>query len=293
MSLKEKIRRLQEDGVSLAKIAGSCGYTGSVLTEWLKGTYKGNVTKLEVALSAFVGNYYKRKRQKDVNIVFCDTVNARKVFSLCQIAHLDKKICVVVSESGLGKTAALHEYAGRNPGTIMIDVDPTYNPKRLFKVLHASLGRNAHGLLEDIYADCTEALKASDRLLIIDEAELLNHKAIELLRRLHDKSGVGMVLSGMPRLIENIRGVRSEFPQVYTRVGGSMRLGSLTQDDTAMIVQSYITEANGSVDTFHKLSKQNGRHLSMLIFQAIRIAEKNAVPVSEDIIRKAASTIEV
>lgn len=290
----DKIRLMQAEGVSLVRIANSCGYTSGVISGYLGGSYKGNVRKLEKAINTFYSNYQKRKELYKYDIVFCDISNARKIFAICQIARLDKKICVVVSESGLGKTAALHEDASRNPGTIMIDVDPTYNPKRLFKCLHNALGRSGKGLLEDIYSDCIDSLKGTDRLIIVDEADLLNHKSIELLRRLHDKAGVGIVLAGMPSLIANIRGIRSEFPQVYTRVGGSMKLDLFSPEDTAKVVLTHIKDAGEQlVQTFHKLSRQNGRHLSMLVFQTIRIAEKNAVPITTDIVKKAVQTIEV
>jgi len=123
---------------------------------------------------------------------------------------------------------------------------------------------------------------------------LLNHKALELLRRLYDKAEIGIILAGMPQLIENIRGIRSEFPQLYTRVGASMKLGLNSQSDTHAIVSAHLDVFSEKlIDFFHNRSKQNSRHLSMLIFQTIRISEKNNTPITEDVIKKAASIIEV
>jgi len=137
--LRDKIRNLQEHHlISFTNIARSTGYTAPVITEWMKGKYKGNVIKLEIALQSFVDNWEERSKLTAIDpIKFRNITNARKVLALCQIARLDQKMCVLVSESGLGKTAALREYSSKNPGTIMVDVDPTYNPKRLFRVIHS------------------------------------------------------------------------------------------------------------------------------------------------------------
>ena len=53
-------------------------------------------------------------------------------------------------------------------------------------------------------------LKGSGRMIIIDEAEHLPYKALELLRRVHDKAGMGVLLVGLPRLIHKIMEGRGE-----------------------------------------------------------------------------------
>lgn len=61
-------------------------------------------------------------------------------------------------------------------------------------------------------------LRDSGRLLMVDEAELLLYRALEVLRRLHDKAGIGIVLAGMPRLLINLKGRRGEFAQLLPAV---------------------------------------------------------------------------
>ena len=293
MILQNKIRELQKTGVSYTKIAKSCGYSSAVISSWLKGNYKGDVKSLEKAINAFLNNLNEKQQQKAFEIHFVDTLNSRQVFALCKIAHFDKKMCVVTSDSGMGKTASLKEYSSRNPGTILIEVDPTYNPKKLFKTLHQKIGRSGKGLLENIYQDCVEYFKDSDRLVIVDEAELLNHKSIELLRRLYDKAGIGIILAGMPVLIENIRGIRSEFAQLYTRIGGSMKLKAFSKNDVKKVLVPYFNASNEIVNSFYNYCKQNGRTLSMLIFQVVRIVEENGCNINDKLIKQAAEMLEV
>lgn len=293
MNLKEKIQDLQKNGISYTKIAKTCGYSSAVLSSWLKDNYKGDVKTLEKALGAYVNNLNEKKRQKSFEIHFVETLNSRQVFALCKIAHYDKKMCIVTSDSGMGKTASVKEYTNRNPGTVLIEVDPTYNPKKLFKSLHQSIGRSGKGLLENIYQECVEYFKNTERLLIVDEAELLNHKSIELLRRFHDKAGIGIVLSGMPVLLENIRGIRSEYAQLYTRIGGSMKLKSFSKTDVKKVLAPYFNVTVDMTNSFYNYSKQNGRTLSMLIFQVIRIVEENACSITDKLIKQASEMLEV
>lgn len=87
-------------------------------------------------------------------------------------------------------------------------------------------------------------LRDSGRLLMVDEAELLPYRALEVLRRLHDKAGIGIVLAGMPRLLINLKGRRGEFAQLYSRVALALNLGdTLSQEDFNQIATELMPEA--------------------------------------------------
>jgi DNA transposition AAA+ family ATPase len=49
-----------------------------------------------------------------------------------------------------------------------------------------------------------DELRDSGRLIIIDEANQLNHKALEAIRVLHDKGNLGIVLAGNSIIYERI-----------------------------------------------------------------------------------------
>jgi DNA transposition AAA+ family ATPase len=77
-----------------------------------------------------------------------------------------------------------------------------------------------------MFLDIIDKLKSSGRLNIIDEAEPLPYKSLELLRRIYDKAQVGILLVGMPRLIMNLKGEKRQYAQLYSRVGIATRLNS-------------------------------------------------------------------
>ncbi|MEV9348723.1 ATPase, partial [Klebsiella pneumoniae] len=85
---------------------------------------------------------------------------------------------------------------------------------------------------------------------LIDEAENLPYRALEVIRRIHDKAGVGVVLAGMPRLIINLKGKRGEYAQLYSRVGFALDLQEkLPQADLQQILTNMVEEA-GSESVF-------------------------------------------
>lgn len=298
--LIEEIKSLNDSGVSYRKIASSCGYTGATISGYINETYKGNIEKLEHILKGYLKNLALRKKLKQYNPHFCDLSNSRKVFASCKMAHVDKVMNVIISDSGLGKTEALKEYSKRYPTSILIEVDATYNTKRLFQVIHEKLGRSGQGVLGDIYSDCVEAFAEADILLIIDEAEYLPKKALELIRRIYDKAQIGIVLSGMPILLQNIRGLHSEYRQIFTRIAASMKLSPFNKEDVQKIACSQLgllpadNEADKVlIETLYSECRRNGRTLSMLIFQSIRISESQKVNITPTLIRQAATMLEV
>lgn len=293
--VRQKLRDWQEKfpQFSLTKIAKELGFSQGTMSQWLSGTYPGNNERVEKAVDAFLVRQQEKKKLSKFDVRFVDTENAVKVHSLCRIAHLDHKLCVLSADSGLGKTIALQRYAEENEGTIYVEIDHSFNRQYLFQHLRGILGRPTGGLLEHIFADIVATLKDSERLLIIDQAEILKPTAIDMLRCLHDKTGIGIVIAGMPKLIENIRGKRSEYAQIYTRIGSSMRLAPLTEEDVRLIVEAHIPGINGLSSVFYSESRRCGRTLAMLLFNVLRISEANNLDITERLIRESAKVLEV
>ncbi|MGL9772945.1 MAG: AAA family ATPase [Sodalis sp. (in: enterobacteria)] len=104
------------------------------------------------------------------------------------------------------------------------------------------MGLRKTGNIHDLVEECVQGLRDKHWLVLVDEAELLPYRALEVLRRIHDRSGVAIVLAGMPRLPLNLnlKGSRGEYAQLYSRVGmaldlASRRKESETEDFSAIL----------------------------------------------------------
>ncbi|EFA28042.1 Magnesium and cobalt efflux protein corC, partial [Haemophilus influenzae HK1212] len=118
------------------------------------------------------------------------------------------------------------------------------------------------------------------------EAELLSTRSLEFVRRLHDKTQIGVVLAGMPRLLVNLRGKSGEFAQLYSRVNNTHNFGNALPDkDLAMLIESALGTGEFN-DAFIKFSKGNARRLSNLMSGVVRLSKLNECDITYDMIEE-------
>lgn len=291
-NLLNKLRDFVErKNVSINRIAKQIGYSASVVSTYLAGKYPGDIQKLEWAIASFLVRQEEIEAMPKEMIPFCPITNSELLFQAAKVAHLDQEIGVVVGEAGTGKTKAAKEYARQNPDVILIEADLSYSTKVFFRELHKKLGMDGSGGIYDLFSDCCEKLKDSNRLVIIDEAENLPYRALDMVRRLYDKANVGILLIGLPRLIANLRGKRGEFKQLYSRVGIVTQLEDWSETDAKLIIQTVFPSTNGVYKTFYELSKGNGRKLEKLILRTSRAARTSKKEISDKLVRNAAEVL--
>jgi hypothetical protein len=256
---------------------------------WVNGNYKGNVKKIEDAVMRFID--IEKLREGKVQIGFIETSVAEDVFNIAKVCHVENEIGVCCGIAGLGKTFAVKKYAIDNPDVILIEADLGYTPKVLFSEIHKELGYDGCGTIHTMFNDIVDKLKSSGRLIIIDEAEHLPYKSLELLRRIYDKANVGILLVGMPRLITNLKGEKRQYAQLFSRVGIYAKLDVLNADDIKSIISSQLPNYKHIYPTLSAVCAGNTRVLTKLLVRAIRIAELNDVEVDDDVIKASVKQI--
>lgn len=280
---------MDEYGLNQVQVAAQLGKSTAVVNQYLQGKYHGNTDKLDRAVEQLIERQHSKRL--DVNTGFISTPTARRIIETCALAHAMIDIHIVVGEAGLGKTMALREYAEQQANVILIEVDPTYTAKVLLQTLCDKLGltcgKTNHAMMDAI----CQKLRGSERLLIVDEAELLRHQPLEILRRIHDKAGIGIVLAGMPRLRANLRGARGEYRQLYSRVGMQLDLKTrLPDEDIAALAEAGLgTDAFNS--RLNEISGGNARRLNKLLRGVLRLSELHAEPVNTAMIEQFADML--
>jgi DNA transposition AAA+ family ATPase len=281
---------MEERGYSQRKVAQAIGFSDATLSMYRSGQYVGDVKKLEADILNFLQRDAERKAVNKLKLQFTATINSKRLFDLTRMAHIEGEITVVTGDAGTGKTSAAQEYVRRHKDAILIEADMGYTAKILFKELAHRLNLPQLGNIHDLFEDVCQKLKDSGRLIIIDEAEHLPYRALELLRRVHDKAEIGLTLIGLPLLLANLRGKRGEYAQLYSRVGAHIRLETITVDDTAKILETVFPGA-GLAKEFHTACKGNTRTLGKLIWRTKRYMEVKEVKLTKDVVQYCANMI--
>ncbi|EAN8608561.1 ATPase [Salmonella enterica] len=304
MNIKEKLIQLLEGtGYTQKKVATKTGLSTAVISQYLKGVYNGNIRNVENVLADFIRREEERARRQEVKESFVHTRLADLALGLISNTHMDGDIGVIFGPAGMGKSMVLRQYASTSKGVILIEADPGYTAKVLLQELCARLGVKKTGNIHELSEECIQALTGTGWVILVDEAELLPYRALEVLRRIHDRSGVALVLAGMPRLLVNLKGSRGEYAQLYSRVGMALDIeahkAESEADDFNIILASLLGTAVGTdylsspgvVSAFRKHSKGNYRRLFKLARGVVRASAIGNQGISVNLIERYAEML--
>ena len=176
----------------------------------------------------------------------------------------------------------------------MIESDSGYTAKSLLKEIHRRLALSGKGSAYDLMCEVIPKLYNSGRLLIIDEAENLPYRALELVRRIHDKTGIGILLIGKNILLKNLCGYNNEYDQLYSRVKYYKQLDDkLLLQDVKKILSAIGLDAE-LAETFFYYSDGITRKLEHLITHSIYLAKMNGkTAVDNTVIKKTSELLMV
>lgn len=282
---------MERKGYQQKQVAQLLGVSIAVVSLYLKGDYNGNVAEIDRKVDELIERDKAKVVEAKYNAEFVPTLAARKGMDIMRFAHAEGEINVIFGAAGLGKTQMLKQYAKENSSAVLIETDPSCNPKVLLRKIAEAVGANARGVNNELLEGIVAKLKGSERLLMIDEAELLSTRSLEFIRRIHDLTGVGIILAGMPRLLVNLKGKNNELAQLYSRVGFACDLGNaLSDEDLALLAGSAL-----GTDEFNapliKACKGNARRLSKLIRGVVRSSEINEVPITAEMVEQYAKML--
>lgn len=268
-------------------VARGTGVSPTAISQFLGGKYTGDNRKLAQKIQSYLQRQDERASYTEIFEKTLDTNAVMRILQTARICHIQREIGVATGPAGAGKTRGVKLYAQQNPDAIFIEVLPYYSAKYVMRDIHRQLGFNGKGTIIELSDQVIEKLKGSGRLLIIDEAEHLPYKALELVRRLHDLAGIGILLVGMTQLINNLKGDQDQFRQLYSRVGIHTIIPDLKEDeDVQKLVSSALPNSNGLWQDFANVTR-NARSLGKLVKQARQIAASSGESVNTTHIRDA------
>ena len=182
------------------------------------------------------------------------------------MARRYRNFAVLSAYVGTGKTISLKHYAATHPNTHIIEATPTMTTQSLIRQLSQVVASySGKGSIDDRFRAIIDALKNTDSLLIIDEAETLTPHQLHTLRRIRDLANVGIVLSGTEHLTGIIRPLHGQFDQIRSRTGfWPATIQSITDKDAAALIQAGFggeDVPDDVVDRLYKYCKGSARML--------------------------------
>ena len=271
--------------ITQAAMARSIGISATTLNLWLKDDYKGDSGEIAAKVSAWLERQEERKRALP-RPVFVETSISRQIHSALAYCHAQNEFGVIVGRSGLGKTIALEEYCERQKDVVFIRLNVTHTPLRFMEELaRQSRVQHPRGTMNGLLNRIVEKLRDTNRLVIVDEAQFLQVRAIEAVRALYDEARVGVALVGMPRLYHSAINSGTEIlAQIAQRVGTKIVLPALSKPDLRAIletVQPGLSEA--VIETIYRLSEGGARIATKLLKKAVTrsAAARKAVAVQD------------
>lgn len=289
--LKQQLNdHMEEEGTTQAAIGRAIGYSGSTISQYLDGIYKGDVSAVEKAVAEYIALEQERKSAPKIRIPYVQITAAKKVYDFSRSAHRDGEICVIAGDPGLGKTEALRHYRDKYPKKVAyVMAYKGLNVRTLVGKIHmAFFGGDGSGNKTDMIEELCDKLRDANRCILVDQAEYLNLTSLETLRHVHDMTECGLVLAGTNKLQENLRGRNKNLAMLYSRVRRAVRLDKLTPEDVEKIVHAALPSANGAWKAFNQHCNGNGRILETFIWRAKRVADKNKTAITEEVIARVA-----
>ncbi len=291
---REMLKRHRENSaLSMRSIAAIIDVGRSTLSQFLSDKYTGNNEEIADKLM----QYFERVEESQQSAVavsgeFVETATWRRINEVARVCHAEGDIGLVTGEAGIGKTFAVKEYVKRNHGVILIEADATYTVRHLFQELANAVGVQAKGDTHFYLEEVIRKLKNSKRLIIVDESEHLNVRSLDVIRRINDRAGIGILLVGLPAFLHYLRGRKGDYTYLFSRIGVFSEVKTLSQGEMNQIIKINLGEIEApAMKRIQQVVMGNGRRLIKLIRRAERIARINELPVNAKVIDEAAKLL--
>ena len=235
-------------GLSIASAARVSGTKDSTLGAFLNGKYAGNNDPVARTLKTWLDSLTVEAISRLVVPAarFVKTRTADAFMATLGHAQFVPDLVVIAGGAGVGKTTACEQYKRLNPNVWLITGEPSIcNTFSVVKYLCDTVGV-METMSDHRSRTLVDKIVGTRGLIIVDEAQHLKTEALEQLRTIHDKAGIGLALVGNERVFSRMDGGgrAAEFAQLFSRIGMRVkRPRPLSQDVEAMLDSNEITGA--------------------------------------------------
>jgi len=298
---KDLLGQMARMSLSQRAASAQIGVSHSALSTWLSGTYKGSVESVEEKVQQWI----ERCREiadgplpEDERFpVTVDTEVFSEVTSALRACHLKGKIGVVVAASGSGKTRSVKEYVAKNAGVMLIECHHSFPARMVLSSIASSCGIEARGSIHELLVSVCDRLRGSGRMLVLDEAEHLKPSVLDVVRRLNDWAGIGIVYVGLPRFMASLQSMRRDYEYIWNRVrvrAGIERSAEAERSDIRKLLGSMLPLLDDTVViAFHSRCGGDIRKLEALYYGALASVRQSGKPMTPALVTFVAKQLEM
>lgn len=195
-------------GYPLGLVAQKVGSNATYISNFLSGKFDAipaaTLTKLARELNEWTEQDHRRATRSTGQPAFVHTRVAKRLLNVAMRVAETGDIGIAHGPAGVGKSATCAELRRTIVGSLYCYVTPDAARKTGFlRMLYEAVWEH-RGPARPTLADLIERLKHSDRLLIIDNADLLEASTYPVLMSLHDVAQVPILLVGTHALVAKL-----------------------------------------------------------------------------------------
>ncbi|MFZ2452607.1 MAG: AAA family ATPase [Methylovulum miyakonense] len=281
---------IKDSGKSKADLSRRTGIPDGTRSGILNGSYPSSPTEFLLRMAAEMGRTDERNQSAKVDIPFVATSIYADIEYACRRAHIDCDFGIFVGQVGIGKTTGLRNYAQKNRAAVLIEAFDGIDHSTFISELVKAAGlASVTGNTSQQVARLIGALKGSDKMILVDEANSLKPFSFGALRRISDTAGIGVMLVGTHDLLPMVQDPAGRFGQISSRIGFWPELVSrIPAKDCALMVDSYFGEPQPEpiVKAFYSHCEGSARALKNLLKNTCRYAIKNNADITPELIGK-------
>lgn len=232
---------------------------------------------------------------------YCETPTATAIFGLADWCQSNRRMGLLIGQSGVGKTTALSHFHAKRITAHLVTMNPTVrslNPALAH--IASKLGSYSNGRARDNRTAIVARLRNDDMhrrgrppILLLDEAQHLTDETLDTLRTIYDEADIGILLCGNPEFRTRFNNARAGFGQVKSRIGMRLVLDQPTTGDVDTVCQFYGVNSEAARGVLRRVAERDGglRKVHDTIDRAKKIAGEGA-PVSAEHLKEATLMLE-
>lgn len=266
--IKELEAHYKESGKSWNNISDEMNLSAAVVSTWRKEKYTGDIEGINETVRRYLILQRRKALSPKVELDYVETKNNRTVLKVLETAHVDGVIGAIIGDTGTSKTTSIRKYMEEN-NVIFISANGTYKfPVEYLRKIHTHsiVGKDGLGTMNKLCSEIINELKKKDAMIVIDQADYLNLRAIDVFRTFNDEAGIGIVFVGLPSFLSKIQGNQPEVRQVRDRIKVRVELKAFSFSDCQKIIDRNYPGINGYAKDFYEQSLGSIRILSSLIY---------------------------